>query len=232
MLKTRVEKVYIILIALFALAAAVILILGLSGRTAKEAAPAPAPTPQVTVKEVEKLVEVEKIVEVEKEITAETIEDGLQDMGVLLTEEYYFTEVVSFSSIKKFFSTDIKLPFTESAYLASYSGVVTAGIDFSSVTVEKDDETKRITVHIPKAEIQNIDIDPNSFELYSEKVGIGNPVSAEDFNNSLIELENTASEKATERGILERADENAETLIENFIGGLVDRDVYSLEIVN
>lgn len=230
MLKTKVEKVYIILIAVFALAAAIILILGLSGRTAKESAP--APTPQVTVKEVEKLVEVEKIVEVEKEITAETIEDGLQDMGVLLTEEYYFTEVVSFSSIKKFFSTDIKLPFTESAYLASYSGVVTAGIDFSSVTVEKDDEAKRITVHIPKAEIQNIDIDPNSFELYSEKVGIGNPVSAEDFNNSLIELENTASEEATERGILDRADENAKTLIENFIGGLVDRGVYSLEIVN
>lgn len=232
MLKTRVEKIYVILIALFAVAGLVVMIFGLSGRGAEETVPAPVPTAQVTVKEVEKLVEVEKIVEVEKEISAEMIEDGLHDMGVLLTEEYYFSEVVSFSSIKKFFSTDINLPFTESAYLASYDGVVTAGIDFSSVTVEKNDETKHITVHIPKAEIQNIDIDPDSFELYSEKVGLGNPVSAEDFNNSLIELENTAGTKAVERGLLDRADENAKTLIENFVGGLVDRSVYSLEIKN
>lgn len=232
MLKTRIEKIYIILIALFAVAGAAVLIFGLSARRAQEPASAPAPTAQVTVKEVEKLVEVEKIVEVEKEISAESIEDGLNDMGVLLTGEYYFTEVVSFSSIKKFLSTDINLPFTESAYLASYSGVVNAGIDFSAVTVEKDDEAKHITVHIPKAEIQNIDIDPNSFELYSEKVGLGNPFSAEDFNNSLIELENTAGTKAVERGLLDRADENAETLIESFIGGLVDRALYSLEIIN
>lgn len=232
MVKTKTEKIYIILIALFVIGALAVVIVGLTGRGAEEPVPTPAPMNEVTVKEVEKLVEVEKIVEVEKEITAEMIEDGLNDMGVLLTEEYYFTEVVSFSSIKKFLSTEIKLPFTETAYLAGYSGVVNAGIDFSAVTVEKDEGTKRISVHIPKAEIQNIDIDPDSFELYSEKVGLGNPLSVEDFNNSLIELESTAAEKAVGRGLLDRADENAKTLIENFVRGLVDMSVYSLEITN
>lgn len=228
MVKTKIAKLYIVLIVLFLAAALAVVIVGLTGRTAEKTVSAPAA--EETVKEVEKIVEVEKLVEVEKEITAEMIEDGLNDMGVLLTEEYYFTEVVSFSSIKKFLSTDIKLPFTETAYLAGYSGVVNAGIDFSAVTVEKNEETKRITVHIPKAEIRNIDIDPESFELFSEKVGLGNPLSAEDFNNSLIELENTAAEKAVSRGLLERADENAKTLIENFIRSLADMSVYSLEI--
>ena len=81
----------------------------------------PRPTPEVIVKETE----VEKIVEVEKEITSSVIEDGLRDIGVLVTQEYYFTDVISFSSVKKLFRVEV--PFTETSYLASYDGVVTAG---------------------------------------------------------------------------------------------------------
>lgn len=228
MLKTRKNKVLVILIALFVAAIVGMVIYYLVSGGSKKSEPAPQPV----VHEVEKIIEVEKLVEVEKEITADIIEDGLRDMGVLLTGEYYFTEVVSYSSIKKLFKTEIKLPFTESSYLASYNGEITAGIDFAALTVTKDDEKKLITIHMPKPEIQNIDIDPNSFELHSEKSGVGNPISAEDFNNSLIELENTARDKAIERGLLQRAEENARTIIENFVGGLVDTGLYSIEFAD
>ena len=153
----------------------------------------------------------------------------MREVGVLVTEEYYFTEVVSFSSIKKLWKIDLGI--TESSYLASYDGVVRAGVDLTGAEVVKDDGQKRVTVTLPAAEIQGVDIDPESFRLYSEKAGLGNPISAEDFNNSLIELENTAREKALERGVLERADENARVLIRNLIGALVDLNAYSLEFV-
>lgn len=231
MLKTRKEKVYLILIAVIVLAIAIVLIVGLSGRSSKAPSPAPTPipTPQTTTKVLVK--EVEKLVEVEKEISSEVIEDGLNDMGRLITEEYYFTEVVSFSSVKKFLKTDITLGFTESSYLASYEGTVSAGVDFSGIRVEKDDEAGRITVHIPKAEIYSISIDPNSFELYSEKTGIGNPLSIEDFNTSLVELESTAKSKALDRGLLDKADENARSVISNFVSSLTDSSAYSLKFV-
>ena len=48
-------------------------------------------------------VEVEKIVEVEKKITIGMVEEGLHDMGVLITGEYYFTDAVSFSKVKTLF---------------------------------------------------------------------------------------------------------------------------------
>ena len=153
----------------------------------------------------------------------------LNDIGVLVTEEYYFTEVVSFSSIKKLFNK-LELGITESSYLASYDGVVTAGIDFSKITVSKDDELHLVEVRLPKAEILNVDIDPESFELYSEKTGLGNPISVADYNNSLVELESTASEKAVARGILTRADQNLKTVIVNFIAGLVDTAEYTVHI--
>jgi len=179
----------------------------------------PRPTPEVVIREKQ----------VEKVITAEILQDGLRDMGVLVTQEYYFTEVISFSKIRKLFN--ISLPFTESSYLASYDGVVTAGVDLSTAAVEKDDQTGIITVTLPPAAVLNVDIDPDSFWLYDEKNGLGNPISAEEFNASLVELEKTAEQKALERGLTDKAGESAQTVIRNFIGSLVDMDKYAVRFV-
>ena len=228
MTKTKTEIVYIVLIVLVVLVTAFVLLFGLRNRGSEVPVPADdKPKQTETV-----IKEVERIVEVEKTITSDTIQDGLNDMGLLVTQQYFFTEVVSFSSVKKLFNTDIALKFTESSYLASYDGTVNAGIDFEKIKVEKDENTKHVTVLVPKAEILNIDIDPNSFELYSEKTGISNALSVEDFNQSLIELEDTAKSKAIERGIIDMAEKNAEAVISNFISSLVDKSVYSVEIVN
>ena len=228
--RTGKEKFYLIVIILAVAAIAAIVLISLLNGDQSAKAQVPAPTPRPTDRIVIK--EVEKFVEVEKEITSEIIEDGLKDMGVLITEEYYFTDVISYSSVKKFLKTKIELGFTESSYLAGYDGVVSAGVDFSKVSVEKDNETFTVTVHAPKPEIQYVDIDFNSFVLYSEKEGIGNPISAEDFNASLVELENTARVKAKEKGLLEKADENARIMIQNFISGLIDTSVYSIRITS
>lgn len=228
MLKEKTSIAYIVLIAAAVVAIICVVAFGLRGKESPAEIPAPVVSAETTSKVVYK--EVEKLVEVEKTITAGMIEEGIRNMGVLITGEYYFTEAVSFSSIKKLLNTNIELPFTESAYLVSYDGVVTAGIDFEAVRVEKSDESRSITVYIPEAEIRNIDIDPNSFRLYSEKSGIGNPISVSDFNRSLVELEDNARDRAIERGLLQQADENARLLIQNFVSGLVGAN-FSVKIV-
>lgn len=172
------------------------------------------PDETVVIREVEKLVEVEKV------ITAQIIEDGLRDMGKLVTAEYFFTEVISYSDQKKLFGK-INLPFTKSSYLASYDGTVWAGIDFSDISVKKDDTGKNITVTLHHAEIQSVNVDKDSLTTYSEKEGLGNPTTLADYNTSLTELENTAKKKAKSRGLLDSADENAKLLIEKFIIGLI-----------
>lgn len=211
------------------LAAITALIVWHGGRSAPEPAPAAtaAPTPEVVIRWKER--EVEKIVEVEKEITAATIQDGLRDMGFLVTEEYGFTQVVSYSSIKKLFN--LELGITESRFLASYDGVVTAGVDFSRITVEKNAESGILVVTLPGAEILNVDIDPDSFELYSEREGLGNPISVADYNQSLVELENNARERALGRGILDRAGENAVRVMDNFIRSLMDTSSWTVQYV-
>ena len=218
-------RIYVIAIAVVAVLALGLIVWSVRSRPAREV---PEVTPRPTAEVVIREREVEKIVEVEKKITAEMIRDGLQEMGLLVTEEYYFTEVVSFTSIKKWFS--VELGITESSYLASYDGVVTAGIDFSQIEVTRDEDDGAVTVVLPKAEILSVDIDPESFELHSERTGVGNPLSVQDFNDSLVELERTARAKALERGLLEKADENARAVVRNFISGMLGPGQYSIVI--
>ena len=167
-----------------------------------------------------------KILDTEREILVKNMEEGIRDMGLLVTEEYYFTDTVTQSKVKTLFS--IPLGFTETAYVATYDGVVTAGIDFEGIGIELDLEGRAVTVRMPEAEIQNVDIDPNSFVLYSEKNGLGNPLSVSDFNDALVELEDKARTRALERGLLEKAGENARRVVVNFIGGFLDLALYDI----
>ena len=221
-------KLLVGLIVLVLTAIVVLLIVYAAGGRGKAAAPSavtPRPAQEVVVREKE----VEKIVTVEKEISSAILTDGVRELGLLVTDEYYFTEVVSYSSIKKLWKIDLGI--TESSFLASYDGVVRAGVDLSAAVIEKDGERKRITVSLPPAAITDVDIDPESFQLYSEKAGLANPISAEDFNNALVELEATARDKALARGLLDRADENAHALVRRVVGALVDLNEYTLVFV-
>lgn len=222
--KTRLR--IIILVLLVAIIAAVILFAVFKKKPQAEI---PAVTPRPTAEVIIKEKEVEKIVEKEKVITAEIIQDGLRDMGELVTEEYYFTDVVSFSKLVEL--TKYRIKVSESSFLASYDGSIYAGIDFTKIIIEKDDEKKTIRIHLPDADILSVDIDPNSLIVYSEKQGIGNRITLEDYNNSLIGLEDNASSKAIEKGILTRADENAERIVKTFIGSLVDLTEFLIEFI-
>ena len=164
----------------------------------------------------------EKIVTVNTQI----IEDGLRDMGVLITEEYYFTQVEEYSSSKKVLIFDSKSSFTY-----SYDGTVSAGIDCNKVKIAKDDEAKTVNITIPKADIIGVNIDKESFKIYEEKEGLWNKTGIDDFNDSLMEFEDAAKKKALEKGIIDKADEGAQKLISSFVDSLIDNDEYTVTYV-
>lgn len=168
------------------------------------------------------------IVDTSTQLTGETIRDGLCDIGELATEEYYFTRVETYDSSKNI--SGFKVPFTTSRFVYSYDGVVKAGIDFTAIEVEKDDLKKTITVTLPASEILDCSIDPETFELYDEKNSVFNPVSITDYNDSFEEMAEAAREDALAKGVLERADNNAQMLIKNLIMSTYDVSDYYIEI--
>ncbi len=168
------------------------------------------------------------ITETTVSLTGETRRDGLTDIRELATEEYFFTRVETYDSSKNI--KGFKVPFTTSRFVYSYDGTVKAGIDFTGIEVEKDDLKKTITVILPASHILDCSIDPESFEVYDEKRSVFNPVSITDYNDSLEEMIEAAKEDALEKGILERADSNAELLIKNLIMSTYDVDDYYIDI--
>lgn len=152
------------------------------------------------------------------------IEDGLNNMGFLITQEYYFTQVEEYTKEKQ-----IAFWTSKSSFTYSYDGVVEAGVDFSKVKVSANDKEKIITITIPDSEIHTVTIDENSFKEYDSDNKFWNPIKPKDLNNAQKEFKEKAKANAIDKGVLERADTQAETIIKNFVAQLIDMSEYSIE---
>ncbi len=189
-----------------------------------------------TVEYVEVPVEKEKIVEVPVEtkaiITGEIMQEKLRDIGELASEEYNYTEVATFdkSMSTQLFGYDVTVPFTQSKFIYTYQGMIKAGVDFERLTVEKDEESRRITVTLPKARILSSEIDLDSFNLYDEKNSIFNPISVKDVNATDRMLKENAEEKAVKEGLLQRADTHARTMIRSLLLSAFDVGEYMIQV--
>lgn len=188
---------------------------------------------KTTVEYVQVPVEREKIVEVPVEtktvITGEIMQEKLRDIGELVTEEYTYTEVGTYDSSKsvQLFGYGVDIPLTQSKFIYSYDGTIKAGIDFTRITVEKNEETRQVTVTLPKAVILSSELDEDSFELYDERNNIFNPFSVSDVNATNRTLKTSAEQKAVAKGLLTRADANAKALVLGFLKSTYDLDGYT-----
>lgn len=206
------------LIGVFTILCVFMLVKGL--KTRAEEYEAPVKIEPTVIKEHSSL-----FVEEETVISVDIINDGLRDMGELITAEYYFTNVEDYAVYQTYF----KLITTESSCVFSYDGVVKAGIDFGKIEVDKNDKDKVITVTLPKSEIMGVEIDYESFKIISEKNALFNHLEFSDYNRGMIKFTNTAKENALERGILTNADKQAVTIVRNFVKGIVGND-YSITV--
>ena len=215
-MKHNANRIYIAVTAAALVLAAILLLNYEINRRAEESE---------TVKTATTVAEKEKKDKVLISTSSETIRDGLSNMGVLITQEYYFTQVETYTKEKNIF---LIIP-SSSGFMYSYDGAVFAGVDFEKIGVQTDEDRKVVTVDLPPSEIQTVTIDRDTFKIYSEKESIWNPLMLEDYNISLAEFEDAAKEKALGSGILERSDQQAQKLVSEFIVSLPATNGYTVE---
>ena len=215
-MKHNANRIYIAVTAAALVLAAILLLNYEINRRAEESE---------TVKTATTVTEKEKKDKVLISTSSETIRDGLANMGVLITQEYYFTQVETYTKEKNIF---LIIP-SSSGFMYSYDGAVLAGVDFEKIGIQTDEDRKVVTVDLPPSEIQAVTIDRDTFKIYSEKESIWNPLKLEDYNISLAEFEDAAKEKALGSGILERSDQQAQKLVSEFIVSLPATNGYTVE---
>ena len=104
-----------------------------------------------------------------------------------------------------------------SDFLMVYKATMRAGIDLKKVDTAVDDEKKIIWVTVPKAEIQEVKIDPSSIKYYDEKIALFNTNEKEDANKAQELAEKEAKKEAKNLGVLELADKQAKSLIKGIL---------------
>jgi len=204
------------------IASILVLVLCLDFKIRRDAERNEAAMTATTIKEKEKK---DKVVIA---VSTDTIQDGLANMGVLITQEYYFTQVEKYTKEKTF----LKFITSSSEFMYSYDGAVMAGVDFEKIKIKTDEDRKIITVDMPDSEIQAVTIDKDTFKIYSEKDSLWNPLKLEDYNISLVEFEDAAKEKAIASGILGRSDEQARNLVREFISSLPNTGEYTISFAD
>lgn len=161
-------------------------------------------------------------------LNGKTLEFYLKNLGVLETAEYHYSHVETYDSNRNILGFTV--PLTNSKFVYSYDGVITAGIDFARIDIEKNN--KLITVKLPKAEIRSSEIEEDSFKLYDEKNNIFNPISVKDVNDSFADMKKHEEKTAIEKGLLEWANKNAKVVIENFFKNAFEIEEYEIKFAD
>ena len=98
-----------------------------------------------------------------------------------------------------------------------YKATVRAGVDLNEVEVTSNDITKEILINMPKAKIFDCHVDQKNIDYYDEKLALFNVDSKEDANKACALAEEDGIKEASETGILEFAEKEAEYVIKDIL---------------
>ena len=153
-------------------------------------------------------------------ITIITLESGIKEIKKLNTAQYYFSTRQDVSNIKTiedvfpFAHYNIEIPFTGKSFSYKYDGHVNGYIDFSTAKVSKEKNT--IYIDLPKATAEDVVFD-SPCQFYEINNNILNPINPEDMTISEEKLKEIELENAINNGLLKDAEDNAKTIILDFL---------------
>ena len=135
-----------------------------------------------------------------------------------------------YASLSDYSNKEIPI-ISKTSFTMYYECVVSAGIDLTDVQPVIDDEARTITVTLPAATIQSVDVDEGSLEFYKESTGIFSIGKQKEAVAEALELaEEDARTDIEELGLLDDAEENAVEIIEGFLSPF-EEDVYGYEVI-
>lgn len=110
-----------------------------------------------------------------------------------------------------------------------YDADVRAGVDLSQASVVIDGRS--LVVSLPQAQLQGIEIDPNSIEFYDSKFALFNWENKDDTAKALVAAQEDARAKVDESGLVAEADRQARVVVERMLAPFTEGDrAYTLTV--
>lgn len=157
-------------------------------------------------------------------VSATSIEERLSKCSDLTTARLDYRGIIRYED------GDIQY-INKKSFSMIYDAHIKAGIDLSQAEVSVSG--RKITVTIPKPEIQDIVVDPDSLEFYDEKLALFNWTKKEDTAKAMGYAEEDAEKKAAQTELIRQASEQAKTVITTLLAPVTEDsgEEYTFEII-
>ena len=117
--------------------------------------------------------------------------------------------------------TDGDIPFiNQKGFSMIYDAKIKAGIDFSKVKVDVDNNSNTIVVSVPKATITSIEINPDTIKLCDRKYAVLNWNKQEDVTVAMSHAKKDATAKAEKSALVKQAQDNTSAIIKSVLSGI------------
>lgn len=151
---------------------------------------------------------VQRMIEPTVHLTATSIQEQLEQSSELATAKLEYRGLVRYEN------GDIDF-LTKKGFTMVYDAEVRAGVDLSQAAVSVNG--RAITVRLPQAQMQGIEIDPNTIEFYDSSFALFNWENKQDTADALKVALQDAEGKVDQTKMLDQANEQAHRLIENLL---------------
>ena len=151
---------------------------------------------------------VQRMIEPTVHLTATSIQEQLEQSSELATAKLEYRGLVRYEN------GDIDF-LTKKGFTMVYDAEVRAGVDLSQAAVSVNG--RAITVRLPQAQMQGIEIDPNTIEFYDSSFALFNWENKQDTADALKVALLDAEGKVDQTKMLDQANEQAHRLIENLL---------------
>ena len=167
------------------------------------------------------------IVDEKSVVTSTQIKAQLNSVKKLITKEYIYTGAAKQEANKKWiFGWD--MPFSDTTLVIMYDGTIIAGVDLNKINPAINEETRTITILVPKATILSHDLPQETIRIVDQKESLFNDISLDEYNKFVASEKPKREQDAIDRGLLTEATDEAKMVIEEFLQIIPGMDGYTL----
>lgn len=177
-----------------------------------------------------KISELEKLLKIKDTppiITKDQLEQQLSSLSELVTAKYFYRNATR-KEASKTWLWGWTMPFSDISLLAAYDGTIKAGIDFSQIKIDVNENQKTITVTLPPSKITDNNIPQETINVLEVKNNLFNETTFNDYNQFISAEKDVMEAKAIEQGLLREANEEAKAIITTFLNQMPGMDAYTL----
>ena len=159
----------------------------------------------------------------EPEITTTIVSRQLQTMQDLTTakeNDYGFEE----------FSEGNIAHVNKKKFTMFYSYEILAGVDLAKAEIKVHDDTRTISITLPKATLQSVSVDPDSLRFFDSESSLFNGNEVTDTAEALKHAKKSASDKASKSELLQEADKQAKQIVEKAYSPIAKADGYKVQV--